>query len=105
MPLPRPASPSALWADLRAFARERGRHQWVAAFFALVMPVVIVVGFIVDANTNTMPGEQTIYVESWSAKRTDAEIKAAQKRREEERQAGAEERQRQFKELEKKFGI
>ena len=105
MPLPRPASPSVLWADLRAFARERGRHQWIAAFFAIVMPIVIVVGFIVDARTNIAPGEQLIYVDSWSANRTDAEIKAAQAKREEERQAIAAERQRQFKELEKKLGI
>ena len=72
MPLPRPASPRALLADLRAFTQERSRHQWVAAFFAVVMPVVIVIGFIVDSRTNTAPGEQMIYVESWSAKRSDA---------------------------------
>ena len=105
MPLPRPASPRALWADLRAFSKERGSHRWIAAFFAIVMPVVIVIGFIVDARTNIMPGEQVIYAESWSANRSDAEIAAAQKKREEERQAIAAERQRQFKELEKKFGI
>lgn len=105
MPLPRPASPRILWADLRAFARERSRHQWIAAVFAIVMPIVIVIGFIVDARTNIAPGEQLIYVDSWSANRSDAEIKAAQEKREEERQAIAAERQRQFKELEKKFGI
>ena len=105
MPLPRPASPRALWADLRAFTRERSRHQWIAAFFAIVMPVVIVIGFIVDSRTNIMPGEQIVYAESWSAKRSDAEIKAAQERREQEREAIAAERQRQFKELEKRFGI
>lgn len=105
MPLPRPASPRALLADLRAFARERSRHQWIAAFFAVLMPIVIVVGFIVDAKTNTAPGEQVIYADSWSAKRSDAEIKAAQKEREEQREAAAAERQRQFKELEKRFGI
>jgi hypothetical protein len=105
MPLPRPASPRVLWADLRAFARERSRHQWIAALFAIAMPLVIVVGFIVDARTNIAPGEQLIYVDSWSANRTDAEIKAAQAKREEERQAIAAERQRQFKELEEKLGI
>jgi hypothetical protein len=105
MPLPRPASPRVLWADLRAFARERSRHQWIAALFAIAMPIVIVVGFIVDARTNIAPGEQLIYVDSWSANRTDAEIKAAQAKREEERQAIAAERQRQFKELEEKLGI
>ena len=105
MPLPRPASPRVLWADLRAFARDRSRHQWIAAFFAIAMPIVIVIGFIVDARTNIAPGEQLIYVDSWSANRTDAEILEAQAKREEERQAIAAERQRQFKELEKKLGI
>lgn len=105
MPLPRPASPHALWADLRAFARERGRHQWIAAFLAVAMPVIIIVGFVIDGRTNIAPGEQIIYAESWSAKRSDAEIAAAQKQREEERESIAAERQRQFKELEKKLGI
>jgi hypothetical protein len=105
MPLPRPASPSVLWADLRAFAKERSRHQWIAAVFAIAMPIIIVVGFIVDARTNIAPGEQLIYVDSWSANRTDSEIKAAQAKREEERQAIAAERQRQFKKLEEKLGI
>ncbi|HEX8258603.1 MAG TPA: hypothetical protein VF589_13305 [Allosphingosinicella sp.] len=105
MPLPRPASPRALWADLRNFTRERSPHQWVAAFFALVMPLVIVVGFYFDAQTNIMPGEQIVYVDSWSGNRTDEEIIAAQKAREEEQKAIAAERQRQFKELEKKFGM
>jgi hypothetical protein len=105
MPLPRPASPRVLWADFRAFARERSRHQWIAAVLAIAMPIVIVIGFIVDARTNIDPGEQLIYVESWSENRSDAEIKAAQAKREEERQAMAAERQRQFKELENKLGI
>jgi hypothetical protein len=105
MPLPRPASPRALWADLRNFTRERSPHQWIAAFFALVMPLVIVVGFYFDAQTNIMPGEQIVYVDSWSGNRTDEEILAAQKAREEEQKAIAAERQRQFKELEKKFGM
>ena len=42
-----------------------------AAVFAILMPVVIVVGFIVDARTNVLPGEQVIYAESWSARRSD----------------------------------
>ena len=45
MPLPRPASPRALWADIRAFWRYRPRHQWVAAVLAVLMPVGIVIAF------------------------------------------------------------
>ena len=36
MPLPRPASPRALWTDMAAFWRYRPRHQWVAAVLALL---------------------------------------------------------------------
>lgn len=105
MSLPRPASPRALLADLRAFTRERSRAHWVAAVLAIVMPIVIVVGFIVDARTNIMPGEQLIYVDSWNANRTDAEIVAAQKVRQEQADALKAERQRQFQELEKRLGM
>ena len=105
MPLPRPASPRALWADLRAFATQRSPHQWVAAVLAILMPLVIVIGFYFDAQTNIMPGEQIVYVESWSENRTDEEILEAQKVRQERQEAMAAERQRQFKELEKRLGM
>lgn len=105
MPLPRPASPRALWADLRAFTKERSRVQWIAAFLAVLMPVIILVGFYYDSRTNIMPGEQVIYVDSWEANRTDEEIKVAQKERQAEQEAIAAERQRQFKKLEKRLGM
>jgi len=69
------------------------------------MPIVIVFLFVKDGRTNIAPGEQITYVESWSSNRTDAEILAAQKKREAEQKAIAEERQRQFKELERRFGM
>ena len=105
MPLPRPASPKALIADLRAFLADRRPHQMLAAGLAIAMPVVIVIGFIVDARTNTAPPPQLIYVESWSVNRSDAEIIADQKQRQAEKEARDAERQRQYQELEKKFGI
>jgi hypothetical protein len=105
MALPRPASPRAFLADLRAFTRERSRVQWIAALVALLMPLVIVAGFVKDAKTNIAPGEQIVFVDSWSANRTDAEIKADQAKRQEEREAQQAERQRQFKEIERKFGM
>ena len=79
--------------------------QWIAAAVAIVMPALIIIGFYHDASTNISPGEQLIYVESWSANRTDAEIMAAQKERQAEEEAIAAERQRQFKELERQLGI
>ena len=105
MALPRPSSPKVLWQDLRAFARERPRHQWLAITAAIVMPLVIIFGFYTDAKTNIAPGEQVIYAESWNGKRTDAEIKAAQAERQKAHEAAQKERQRQFQELERKFGM
>ena len=105
MALPRPSSPRALWADLRTFAQERSKVQWIAALVAVLMPIIIIAGFVKDAKTNIAPGEQLTYIDSWGANRTDAEIQAAQKQREEDRQAAALERQRQFKAIEKKFGM
>ena len=108
MALPRPSSPRALWSDLRAFAGERRPHQWVAAGLAIVMPAALIVLFVTDGRTNTMPGPQLIYAESWSANRTDAEIKADQVKHQAEREARQKERQRQFQKLDKdleKLGI
>jgi hypothetical protein len=105
MPLPRPASPRALVEDLKAFFAERSRHQVGAAILAVLMPIIIVFGFIRDGKTNTGPGEQLVYVENWRADRTDAEIIADQKKRKAEQEAAAKERQRQFQKLERFFGM
>ena len=105
MPLPRPASPRALLADIRAFAGDRSGVKWGAAAVAIAMPVVIVFGFIKDAKTNIVPKEQIVYVGGWTANRTDAEIKADQAKREQQRQAGVAERQRQFKAVARRFGM
>lgn len=77
----------------------------IAACLAIVMPVVIVVGFYFDAKTNIMPGAQIIYVENWPAGRTDQEIKAQQKIDQERKKKALEERQRQYKQLEKRLGM
>jgi hypothetical protein len=108
MALPRPSSPKAVLADLRAFAAERRPHQWLAALLAVGMPVVLVFLFLVDGRTNILPKEQIVYVESWPANRTDAEIIADQKKHQIEREAAQKERQEQFKRLDerlKKVGI
>jgi hypothetical protein len=106
MPLfPRPSSPAAVWADLKAFARERSRVQWMAAVVAVVMPMLIVAGFYHDSRANLGTGEQLIYVDSWTANRTDAEIVADQQKRQAEQEAYAAERQRQFQKLENQLGF
>jgi hypothetical protein len=105
MPLPRISSPRVLWADLRAFMADRSRHQLIAAGLAVLMPVIIIIGFITDSRTNIAPGEQLIYVESWGLNRTDEEIIAQQKIDQAKKEAAQAERQRQFKEVERRFGM
>jgi hypothetical protein len=105
MPLPRPASPSSLVKDLRAFFGERRPHQLLAACLALIVPAGIIGAFWLDAKTNIMPGPQVIYVENWPAERSDEEITARQAELQKEREAIQAERQRQFQELERRLGL
>jgi hypothetical protein len=105
---PRPAGPRALIADIREFTRQRSRVQWVAALVAIAMPSLIIAGFYHDSSHGIAPGPQLIYVESWPASRTDAQIKADQKLDQARRDAAMKERQRQFRKLDKeleKIGI
>jgi hypothetical protein len=97
MPLPRPARPSVLWNDLRAFWKQRPRHQWVAGTLAVLIPIAIVFSFYLDSYTNVTPRQTIIYVNSWPATRTDAEIRAQQKADLAELRRRQAERQRQFK--------
>ena len=99
MPLPRPASPRALWADIRAFTSERRPHQWMGIAVAVIMPIAIIVLFITDGHTNIMPGRQIQYVDSWPATRTDAEIIADQKKDQAEREKAKKARQAEYKKL------
>ncbi len=99
--LPRPASPRALWADLRAFWAARPRHQWVAAALALVAPAAIVTAFYFDARTNILPGERIMFIDSWRVDRSDAEIIAKQKADKAARDAALRARQREFQELDR----
>lgn len=99
MPLPRPSSPRALWADLKAFWRDRPRHQWIAAILAVLVPIGIVVTFLIDSNTNLRPIEQVIYVDSWPATRSDDEIKAKQQVDLRNREAAEQRRRAEFQRL------
>jgi hypothetical protein len=102
---PRPVSPRAAYNDLRAFLSHSSREQRIGAALAVLATSIIVIEFFVDSKINTAPPKQIIYVEQWNANRTDAEIIAAQKKHQAEREAALKERQRQFQELENKFGI
>ena len=91
--------------DLAAFMRQRSREQAIGAALALLATAIIVIEFFVDSKINTAPPRQVVYVESWPANRTDAEIVAEQKKDQAAKEAAAKERQRQFQKLEKQLGI
>lgn len=99
MPLPRPASPRALWADMKAFWRDRPRHQWVAAALALMVPIGIITVFYIDSGTNLSPRQTTTKLEIWPANRTDEQIRADQNRRQAEADRRANERREQFRKV------
>lgn len=106
MALPRPASPRRALADLRAVLARRGKHQLIAGALAIVLPAVIVLGFFVDAKTNTAPPRrQIIYPESWPADRTDDQIIAQQKIDQVAKEKAALERRQAYQRLEKRLGI
>lgn len=93
-----------MWRDLRLFLAGQERYKLLFAVLSILMPALIVIGFYVDSRVDP-PGPQLIYVNSWPADRTDAEITAQQKIDQAKRDAETAERQRQFKELEKRLGI
>lgn len=72
---------------------------------ACAIPAAILFVFWLDGRTNIQPGPQVVYVESWSAQRDDAQIRADQQRREEERRRTEAERQRQWKALGDRLGM
>lgn len=102
---PRPSSPRVAFNDLRAFLRQRSREQVIAAALAVLITVIIVIEFVVDAKINTAPPPRVTYVELYSANRTDAEIVADQKKDQAAKEAAAKERQRQFQKLENQLGM
>lgn len=102
---PRPSSPRAAFADLKAFLGQRSREQVIGAALAVLVTTIIVIEFIVDAQINTAPPPRIVYVDSWSVNRSDAEIIADQKKDQAKRQAAIEERKRQFQKLENQFGM
>jgi hypothetical protein len=102
---PRPASPIAAFADLRNFMRQRSREQVIGAALAVLVTAIIVIEFLVDSKINTAPPPQIVYVDSWSASRSDAEIIAQQKKDQAEQEAAIRERQKQFQAIENKLGL
>lgn len=102
---PRPVGPVAAFRDLRAFMRQRSREQAIGASLAILVTAIIIIEFVVDSKINTAPPARVIYVESYSANRTDAEIIADQQKALAEKREIQAERQRQFQRLENQLGL
>jgi hypothetical protein len=102
---PRPVGPRAAFADLRAFLRQRSREQVIGFALAVLATSIIVIEFFVDSKINTAPPPYIVYVDQWSANRTDAEIIAQQKKDQAEVEAFRKERQEQFQKLENQLGM
>lgn len=99
MRLPRPASPRALWADLKAFLGDRPKHQWIALGLALVIPFTIFIVFMFDIRNAHKVTPTIIYVQSWPADRSLEASRANIRAIAERNKAFREERRRQFQEI------
>ena len=102
--LPKPSGPRALWRDMRAFASEKHGYRYAGIALAILMPSLMLAGFYVDSKRDP-PKPQTIYVQSWPADRTDAEIIRQNMADQKKLDAYRAERQRQFKKLANNLGI
>ena len=105
MVFPRPSKPRAVWTDLKAFLGGPQRHKLLFGVLAIMMPGIIVLGFITDARTNILPGRSITYIQSWPADRSDAEIIAQQKIDQKKKEAADLERRRSYQRLAKQLGI
>jgi hypothetical protein len=103
--LPPLSSPRAVFRDFLAFVRQREREHVIGAALAFLVTLIILIIFLVDPKINTAPPQQVTWVELYPSNRTDAQIIADQKKDAADRLAAKKEKQRQFQELEKKFGI
>jgi len=77
----------------------------IGASLAVLVTLIIVIEFIVDAKIGTAPPPQLVEVELYPSNRTDAEIIADQKKDMAEKKAFEKEKQRQFRKLENRLGM
>ena len=75
------------------------------ATLAFLVTTIILIIFTVDAKVNIAPPPRVIYVESYKADRTDAEIIADQKIASERLRKAKEAKKQQFRDLEKQLGM
>ena len=103
--LPPMVGPRAALRDLTAFLRQRSREQIIAASLAVLVTVIIVIIFFVDSKINTAPPQQVVFIESFPADRTDADIIRDQKKASDDRRKAEEVRRQEFEKLQKQLGI
>lgn len=101
---PRPRSPRALIADLKAFVHGDQRHKLLFGFLSLLLPALLIAGFYVDSHVEPPPPEMT-FIPSWPATRSDAEIIAQQKIDQKQRHARQAERRAEYQRLADQLGI
>lgn len=66
--------------DLRRFLASRGRHEIIFLFAAFFICGLIVAGFVIGSHVEKIyKPPEIVYVQSWRADRSDAEIIAQQK--------------------------
>ena len=102
---PKPSSPAAALRDLFAFMRHSSREQRLGAALAFLVTAIIVIEFLVDAQTGMKVPPTVTYVELYPANRTDADIIRDQKKDQAVRDAAEAEKRRQFQQLEKRLGM
>lgn len=100
-PAPREAA-----RDLKSIFKHMDRSRWVFLALSLTITFGLLWGFLHDSDWRNLGLKpQLIYVESWPADRSDAEIQAQQARDSRLRAEVEAERQRQFQQLENKLGL
>ena len=77
----------------------------IAAALSILITTIIIIIFMVDAKINTAPPPTITYVQNYAPGRTDADIIADQRKDQAEKDAFKKAKQKQFQELEKRFGI
>ncbi len=85
--------------------RQRSREQVIGACLAILVTAIIVIEFMVDSQINTAPPPQVIEVQLYSPNRTDAQIRADQKKDQAAKIAAKEATQKQYQKLAKQLGI
>jgi hypothetical protein len=105
MALPRPARPSAVIQDFRAFMAGDQRHRLLIAIISVLIPLLIIFMFLRDGRSLMPDGPDITYAEDWTDARTDAEIVAQQKIDQKAKDKAEAEKRAAFQRVAKQLGI